>query len=200
MWNYTYCGGNNITSLDYTSPDSHKEKSTTSLTFRLEHDNAKNLRNEAQSQEISLNSLVNQVIKNFFEWHIFERKAGFVPILKPVVRELYTSMSKEKILQIAKNTANEESENSIYFMKGRMELSSFLSWFENRMKNSSIQVNHTFDKDSKIHTYVVKHDICENWSLYLKQLIEHIFNHVLEKKVEVSTSYTMLTFKFKQDY
>ncbi|HEY6882552.1 MAG TPA: hypothetical protein VI278_00770 [Nitrososphaeraceae archaeon] len=109
-------------------------------------------------------------------------------------------MSKEKILQIAKNTANEESENSIYFMKGRMELSSFLSWFENRMKNSSIQVNHTFDKDSKIHTYVVKHDICENWSLYLKQLIEHIFNHVLEKKVEVSTSYTMLTFKFKQDY
>lgn len=85
-------------------------------------------------------------------------------------------------------------------MRGSMELNSFLSWFENRMKNSSIQVNHTFDKDSKMHTYVVKHDICENWSLYLKQIIEHIFNHVLERKVEVCTSDTTLTFKFKQDY
>jgi hypothetical protein len=158
------------------------------------------LRDEAQKQGISLNSLVNQVIKNFFEWHIFEREAGFVPILKPVVRDLYTSMSKEKILQIAANTAYEESENSIYFMKGSMELNSFLSWFENRMKNSSIQVNHTFDKDRKMHTYVVKHDICENWSLYLKQIIEHILSRVLEKKVEVCTSYTTLTFEFKQDY
>lgn len=43
-----------------------------------------------------------------------------------------------------------------------------------------------FDKDSKMHTYVVKHDICENWSLYLKQIIEHIFNHVLEKKYRVA--------------
>jgi hypothetical protein len=85
-------------------------------------------------------------------------------------------------------------------MRGNMELNSFVSWFENGMKNSSIQVNHTFDKDSKMHTYVVKHDICENWSLYLKQIIEYFFSQALEKKVEVRTSDRMLTFEFKQDY
>ena len=106
-------------------------------------------------------------------------------------------MSKEKILQIAANTAYEESENSIYFMKGSVELNSFLSWFEDRMKNSSIEVNNIFDKDSKMHTYVVKHDICENWSLYLKQLIESTFNEVLQKRVEARASNTMLSFTFK---
>ena len=185
--------------LNYASSDSHRGKVSTSLTFRLEHDSAEKLRDEAQNQGISLNSLVNQIIHNFFEWHMFEPKVGFVPLLKPVLRELYNSMSKDKVLQIAANTANEESENSIYFMKGKLDLESFLSWFEARMKNSSIQVNHSFDNNSRMHTYIVKHDICANWSLYLKHIIEHIFNQVLEKKVDVDMSDTTLTFKFKQE-
>ena len=37
-----------------------------------------------------------------------------------------------------------------------------ISWFEARMKNSSIEVNYTFDDNVRIHTYIVKHDdICE---------------------------------------
>jgi hypothetical protein len=71
--------------------------------------------------------------------------------------------------------------------------------FEARMKNSSIQVNYTFDVNTRMHTYVVKHDICVNWSLYLKYIIEHIFHEVLEKKVQIDISYTTLTFKFKQE-
>lgn len=76
-------------------------------------------------------------------------------------------------------------------MKGKIDLDSFLSWFENRMKNSSIQVSHTFDRASRTHTYVIKHDICENWSLYLKQIIEYVFNNVFRKKIEISTSYSL---------
>ena len=108
-------------------------------------------------------------------------------------------MSKEQIAQIAEKTAKEESENSIYFMKGRIDLDSFLSWFEDRMRNSSIHVSHTFDNANKVHTFVVKHDICVNWSLYLKHIIEHIFHKDLGRKVELSTSDTTLTFRFSKD-
>ena len=110
-------------------------------------------------------------------------------------------MSKEQIAQIAANTGKEEFENTIYFMRGKVDLDSFLSWFEARMKNSSIQVNHTLDNNAKMQTYVVKHDICEIWSSYLKQIIEYVFNEILARKVEVSTSYTTLTFRLKEvDY
>src|ERR687886_2312867 len=165
---------------------------STSLTFRLDEDNVKKLRIEAQKQGISLNSFMNQVLKSFLEWHIFEPKVGFVPILKPVVEELFTKMSKEQIAQIAASTGKEEVQNAVYFMKGKIDLDSFLSWFENRMKNSSFQVSHTFDRSSRIHTYVVKHDICENWSYYLKEIIEYIFNEVLGRKAQISTSHTAL--------
>ena len=83
-------------------------------------------------------------------------------------------------------------------MKGRIDLNSFLSWFENRMKNSSIQVSHTFDQSSRMHTYILKHDICENWSLYLGEIIKYIFNNELQKKVDIYTSFSMLTFKFQE--
>jgi HicB-like protein involved in pilus formation len=179
--------------------NSNRERSSTSLTFRIEEDNIKKLRTEAQKQGISLNSFVNQVLKSFLEWHIFEPKVGFVPILKPVVEELFTKMTKEQIIEIAANTGNDEVQNAVYFMRGKVDLDSFLSWFENRMKNSSIQVSHTFDRSSRIHTYVIKHDICENWSFYLKETIEYIFNNALQKKVEVSMSSSMLAFKFKED-
>jgi hypothetical protein len=50
-----------------------------------------------------------------------------VPILKPVVKELFTKMSKEQITQIAANMGKEEVQNALYFMKGKIDLESFLA-------------------------------------------------------------------------
>jgi hypothetical protein len=173
---------------------------TTSLTFRLDEDNVKKLRSEADNQGVSLNSLINQILKSFLEWHIYEPKVGMVPLSKPVVQELFRKMSKEQMMDIATRVGKSEVQNAAIFMKGgKIELYSFLSWFENRMKNSSIQMSHTFDEKSRTHTYIMKHDICENWSLYFKEILQYIFNEVLGKRVDISTSYSMLTFKFKQD-
>jgi HicB-like protein involved in pilus formation len=170
------------------------------LTFRIDHDNVKKLRTEAESQGISLNSLINQILKSFMEWHIFEPKIGMVPLSKPVVEELFTKMSKEQIIDIAMRVGRNEMQNAAMFMKGgKIDLDSFLSYFENRLKNSSIQMNHTFDNSSRTHVYIIKHDICENWSLYFKEMLLYIFNEVLGKTVDINTSYNMLTFKFKQE-
>jgi hypothetical protein len=58
-------------------------------------------------------TLVNHVLKIFLEWHIFESKVGFVPILKPVVEQLFSKMTKEQIIEMAANTGKEEVQNAI---------------------------------------------------------------------------------------
>ena len=176
--------------------NNHRAKTYT-ISFRIEAKNFEKLQQEAQSQGLSANSLINQILNDYFEWFIFQRKIGFVPLLKPVVKEIFNKMSKEQVTQIA-NIGKEEGTNALYFMKGRIDLDCFLSWFEDRMKNSSIEVRNTFDHTSRMHTYVVKHDICENWSLYLKEIIEHIFKEILERKVDTTALQSTLTFKFKQ--
>jgi hypothetical protein len=181
----------------FNAEENHKAK-TCSMTFRLGTEYFDKLQQEAASQGISANSLMNQVLKDYFEWNIFQRKIGFVPLVKPVIKEIFDNMSKEQVIQIA-NIAKEEGANALYFMKGRMDLDCFLSWFEDRMKNSSTEVSHTFDNSSRIHTYVIKHDVCQKWSIYLKEIIEHIFDEILKRKVEASALNTSLTFRFKEE-
>jgi hypothetical protein len=53
------------------------------------------------------------------------------------------------------------------------------------MKNSSIQVSHSFDNNSAMHTYVVKHDISLNWFFIFNAVNRWIFSEILGKKVEI---------------
>ena len=123
-----------------------------------------------------------------------------VTLAKPVLEEILTKMSKEQIIDIARRVGRNEVQNAAAFMKpGKLDLDSFLSWLENRMQYSSIQIIHAFDEKTRTNTYVMKHDICENWSLYFKEILKHIFNEVLGKTIDITTSQTMLTFKFKEE-
>ena len=191
--------GVNDYSIGVDVPLASKRNASSSITFRIDEDSVKKLRSEAEDQGVSLNSLVNQILKGFLEWHIFEPKVGMVPIAKPIVEELFTKMSKEQITDIAMRVGKNEVQNAALFMKGgKLNLESFLSWFESRMKNSSIQINHTYDPNDRTYTYIMKHDICENWSLYFKTILDYIFNEVLGKRVYFNISNTMLTFKFTE--
>ena len=166
----------------------------------MNDDTVKKLRSEAQLQGISLNSFVNQILTSFLEWHMHEPKIGMVSFTKETARELFTKMSKEQIIDMAKRVGTKEYQNAAIFITGgKMDLGSFLSWFENRMKNSSIQLSHVFDEKSRIHTYIVKHDICENWSLYFKEILVYIFDNVLDMPIEITiASRSMLAFRFRE--
>jgi hypothetical protein len=62
------------------------------------------------------------------------------------------------------------------------------------MKNSSVEVNHSIEGGT--HTYILKHDLGENYSLFQKTVLELIFNDVLRKHIDCSFSDTILTFRF----
>ena len=83
---------------DVTNNSSQRRSS--SLTFRIEKEYLKKLRAEAEKQGVSLNSFVNQILKSYLEWHMFEPKVGLVPILKPVVEQLFTKLGKEQVIKL----------------------------------------------------------------------------------------------------
>ncbi len=64
------------------------------MDFRIDEKIMNKLRIEAKSREISLNMLVNQIIKNFVDWFMFEPKVGSIPISKPIVVELFQDLKK----------------------------------------------------------------------------------------------------------
>ena len=170
-------------------------KKTATMTFRLDENVLKILRNESERNQITLNSLVNQLLKRYVEWDMFEPKVGMIPIAKPIVVQLFSKMTQKDIENMAKEIGKDVVHDIALFMKNRMDLDSFLSWFETRMTSSLTETNHSIQDG--YHVYVLKHELGENWSLYHKIVIELMFNEIFNKTVNVTISSTTIRFRFK---
>ena len=64
---------------------SHPSTRTRSITFRLDPNTVDNLQREADQKEISLNVLVNQVLRRYVKWDTFESKIGMMPVPKIIL-------------------------------------------------------------------------------------------------------------------
>jgi hypothetical protein len=168
----------------------------TTMTFRLDEEIIKKLRIESKNREISTNTLVNQALKRFLEWDMYQTKIGLVSVNKPVFIKIFEKFTQKEIIEIASHVGKNEVRDIALFMKGRIDLDSFISWFEMRMLNSSVQISHSIEKG--FHIYVMKHDLGKNWSLYHKTILESIFNEFLKKKIDVKYNKNMISFQFSE--
>jgi hypothetical protein len=199
---YSFISGNNfiifnLNWLPNTEYDSvYNNKRTTTMTFRIDKSIMDKLRVEANNRGISLNMLVNQIIKNFVDWYMFEPKIGMIPLSKPVVIELFRNLKEEEVLHIATGIGKNAIYDIALFMKTRIDMDLFLEWFESRMKNSSMHISHIVNGHT--HTYTMKHDICLNWSLYYKTILDLIFYEIFKKRVDINISEGSFTITFEK--
>jgi hypothetical protein len=170
---------------------------TITMTFRIEEGTMDLLRIESENREVSLNTLVNQILRRYVEWDMYEAKVGMLPIAKPVVSALFGEISKDQVVELAKKVGKNAVHDIALFMKSRMDLPSFLSWFEMRMKSSSIEFSRNRLANGT-NTYVMRHDLGYNWSLYHKTLLELIFNEVLQKRIDVKITPTTIILSFDE--
>jgi hypothetical protein len=83
----------------------HTKKKTRSVTFRLDASVIDELQTEADTREISLNVLVNQVLKRFAEWDRFESKIGMMPVPKIMLSTLI-----DKSISVARDSGIKDVE------------------------------------------------------------------------------------------
>ena len=169
-------------------------KVTVTLTFRLDENVVTILRAESGTRHISLNAMVNQILQNFVEWSMYEPKVGMMSLFRSVVAEIFKKLTEQQIIEVAATVGKEAYTDATLFMKRKIDLDSFLSWLETRMKNSSIEISHNSEEST--HTYVLKHDLGKNFSLFQKTLLESIFGEVLGIHIDCDCSDKILSFRF----
>ncbi len=170
------------------------KRKTSTFTLRIDEDIIKLLQNESQLQDISLNTLINKILKRYVEWDSYEPKVGMIPMAKPVITTLFNMMSEEEVSDLVLNFGKNVVQDIAYFMKMKSNPNSFLTWFEIRMRRSFVEFNHLQEDGNNI--YILKHDLGYNWSLYHKKILEKIFNEVFNKPVKIAISNFMLTIQF----
>ncbi|MDE1871937.1 MAG: hypothetical protein KGH99_00485 [Thaumarchaeota archaeon] len=172
-------------------------KKTSTITFRLDDDTIHRLRDLSKVQEVSTNTLVNQALKKFIDWDVYLPRSGFVILSKPVLKKLFDGMDEKSVVEIASTIGKEGIEDIALFMRGKVDLTSFISWYEILMINSSVQISHLVDNG--FHNMVLKHDLGRKWSLYQKTILELIFKELFHQKIELECDKNTVRIMFTDD-
>ena len=60
---------------------------------------------KAEQEDISLNTLINRILKRYSEWDMYEGKAGMIPVNRRVTKMLFEGLSKEEIVKMSREVA-----------------------------------------------------------------------------------------------
>ncbi|HXV46292.1 MAG TPA: hypothetical protein VD736_06435 [Nitrososphaera sp.] len=178
-----------------------QSKKTRSVTFRLDSSVIDELQTEADSREISLNVLVNQILKRYSEWDRYENKIGMMPVPKVILSSLIDraiSVAKssgikdidryrDDIIKQAAQLAFGLMKDSVLFMKKQYNLWVVLAVLEEYMKVSGIKADHKIEGSRK-HVFIIQHELGENWSLFTKELLALIFQNLANVGAEINTT------------
>lgn len=176
-------------------------KKSRSITFRVDTVTIDEMQRDADLKEISLNVLVNQVLRRYIEWDRYESKLGMMPVPKAMLISCL-----DKTMELARDAGIKEIESyrdqialqsaevafkimkdSVLFMKKRYNLWSVLEVLQDYMKISGITSDHTLES-GRNHVFVIQHKLGENWSLFAKELLNLIFTNLAETKANISTT------------
>jgi hypothetical protein len=185
---------------------SDKSKKTQSITFRLDSHTIDELQREADQNQISLNVLVNQVLKRYSDWDRYESRIGMMPVPKAMLTSLIDKaidMAKkngikeedigpfrDEIIKQAAHVAFDIMKDAVLFMKKQYNLWVVLSVLQEYMKISGINSDHRIEGGRR-HVFVIQHELGENWSLFTKELLRLIFENLANIRAEVNVTANM---------
>ena len=188
--------------MESSKPDeSIKPRKTKSITFRLDSMVVEELQRDANEGEISLNVLVNQVLKRYVEWDRYEIKLGMMPIPKLMLATLIDEAMqlavdakitdlesyRAKIVNNAAQTALKVIKDSVLFMRKEYSFWTVLDVLRQYMKVAGIISDHRIETERK-HVFIRQQDVGENWSLFAKELLSKIFIELAQVRAEISTT------------
>ena len=175
-------------------------KRSRSITFRLDAEIIEELQREADLKEVSLNVLVNQILRRYTKWDKFENPLGMMPVPKIILTKLANKTMKlaanakiididsyrDEIIRDCAENAFSLMKDSVLMMKKKYNLWTVLSVLQEYMKISGITSDHI--QEGGKHIFIIQHELGEIWSLFAKELLSLIFTKLAEIRADISTT------------
>jgi hypothetical protein len=170
-----------------------KKRKTVGRSFRIDEAMLDVLNEEAEREGISVNSLLNRLLRQY-SFIRFMLRFGAITLTRKGFSAIIESCPEEKVRENARYAGSTIVEDlfrtmgapsSYSFLVYLIEklLSGFAGWFE---------CDHHVKPDREI--FHLRHDLGTNWSIYIAELASEIFESTLNKEVKtevIGNSVTM---------
>ncbi len=159
-------------------------KSTT-RTLRLDGELDESLLKLAESDDISVNLLVNKALTRYVEWDAHAERFGLLSISKRLLKVLFDHLTEEEARELGRRSGKEGGPEMVTFWYKRFDLENTLKTFETLAAKYSNLFKFEHQSDGKIHTLIMRHDTGLKGSAYYAESAKAVFS-LLGLKVRTS--------------
>jgi hypothetical protein len=147
------------------------------ITFRVPQDVLEFIRQEAMERQVSLNTVVNQILTKHYEWDAFAEKYGFVSVSPEYYKGILDATDGKALEQRALQTAP-QLRDYIRLAEKSEDVESMLHGFRIGAKYSGLGRLEMKREEPKYQLYL-HHGFGEKHSLYVKNLLESIISSIV---------------------
>ncbi len=151
----------------------HKESkhNTVNYSSRLYKEIFEILEAEATSKNISVNSLINNVLGKYISLDRYAKDLELVSLTKRTVTEIFNGMDDDKIKALAKEVGGVVHRELVFLKFNELTFDNLISVLEiNATRYGSVKHN---SENSK-HTICIHHGVCDEFSKFLALVHENM--------------------------
>jgi hypothetical protein len=144
----------------------NNKKKSTNVSSRLDTELYIALVNDAETKGISLNSLINSIIKRHLLWDRFAEEMGLIPLTKRTLKKIFRTMDEEDIRKIAREVGGTVPQELIYLSYDTFDFPNLMKMIE--ISDSRFGKVNAHVKDTR-YSINILHGVCENFSKFLAE-------------------------------
>ena len=133
--------------------DEVQKQTTEGITFRIPSSSINQLREESKKKQLSLNTLVNQILKDHLDWHTYAAQARMFHVPRSTFSRLVDNLTEEELSKFVVTIAKKDFVDIGLLLRGEFTLLSFLNILENWSRISSIPYKQKINDD--IHNFIL---------------------------------------------
>ena len=153
---------------------------TTCATFRLPKEKLEQLRKVSQTKNVTPNTLVNQIINSYLDWHSRAAHAKLYYLPKSFLIRLLNELTETELNELARDVAKNDLIDISLFLRGGFNLASISEIAETWLRIA--QMSHRLEVVDDIYKIIIEHDMGWKYSHLIKEISRYLLEVAFETK------------------
>jgi len=165
---------------------------TETSSFRLEKEPFFAFKREAKKQGITVNSLINKIMKQYVEWGALAPAIELIPYPTQIINKLLSNHTDEEIREIGHNHAKKHSAENMLLLKNEESVDALLAIAQHWAEASGFPFS--IREKNGTTNFTVRHNQGDKFSVLLSEIIKTDIEELTQKRAEIKQTVNSVSF------
>jgi hypothetical protein len=166
------------------------------VTFRLSTEKLEQLRKAADTSNISPNTLFNQILSSYLNWHSLAARAKLYYLPRSFLVRLLNELTNDELCEVARDTAKNELVDVCLFLRGGFNIASISEIAGTWLRIA--QMPHRVEVSGDIYKIIIEHDMGHKYSFLIKEISKNLLEIAFQTKSSCEVTENAVIIKLEQ--